>query len=225
MQNLTIRRLWQQGRDTAWIAAHIGMREADVARIVSAHVTARAADQHGEITPTHWCVLWVAPSYEAKAAADIVRAGYAAFVPMAARWRKARTRQVAKGQERRIRIESPLLPRYVFAGLDPDRQPWRPLADAEGVVDVIRTDAGQSRLAAAIVALRAACDAGQYDETIQAAQRLAERMASLMGRKVRIRAGAFAGHEGIATRARGKTDIEVDVGLPVVVALDGVSEA
>jgi transcriptional antiterminator RfaH len=172
------------------------------------------------VEPTTWAIVWTAPSMERKAHDELVRLGYSAFLPMVRIWKDIPKRLRAKLKARRQPVDRPALSRYLFVGLDPERQIWSAIVEAEGVSDLIRCEGIlQARLQADIARLRAAHDAGEYDEVKREAEALRERMEAMVGRKVRIAAGPFVGCEGTVESRHGKRAVAVTVG-PMKAHLD-----
>ena len=77
----------------------------------------------------HWYVVYTQPNCEAKAAFSIVRKGFEVYLPryLAQRRHARRIEQVAR----------PLFPRYLFVRIDPQRDRWRSVNGALGVLHLV----------------------------------------------------------------------------------------
>jgi transcriptional antiterminator RfaH len=124
-----------------------------------------------------WYAVYTRPQAEAKALENLLRQGYAAYLP---RYRTeishARCRQT---------VLRPVFPRYLFAGVDRAGRRWRPILSTAGVSDLVRAGDEPMPVAFEIIeALREQESAGVFD-------RLARRRSLRLGELVRITAGAF----------------------------------
>ena len=185
-----------------------------------------AFDDPAPIIPTTWAIVWTAPRGEAKAAEELMRYGYAAFLPMVTVWRDVPQRQRKRVGARRQAFEKPALSRYVFVGLNPQVQSWGLIADAEGVAEVIRADGPQQpRLQADIARMRKAYEKGDLDEVKRETEQMRARLEKIVGRRVRITDGPLNGMEGEAEERRGKREVEVAIGpVRAVVDIDALQE-
>jgi transcriptional antiterminator RfaH len=124
-----------------------------------------------------WYAVYTRPQAEAKALENLLRQGYAAYLP--------RYRTEIRHARRRQTVLRPVFPRYLFAGVDRAAARWRPILSTAGVTDVVRAGSEPMPVACEIVeALREQEEAGAFDC-------LARRRSLRLGELVRISAGAF----------------------------------
>lgn len=124
-----------------------------------------------------WYAVYTKPQAEAKALENLLRQGYAAYLP--------RYRTEIRHARRRQSVLRPVFPRYLFAGVDRAARPWRPIVSTAGVSDVVRAGDEPLPVAPAMIeALRAQEAAGAFEA-------LARRRPLRLGELVRIGAGAF----------------------------------
>ncbi len=124
-----------------------------------------------------WYAVYTRPQAEAKALDNLLRQGYAAYLP--------RYRTQISHARRRQSVLRPVFPRYLFAGIDRAAMRWRPILSTSGVSDVVRAGDEPMPIASEIVAaLRERESAGAFD-------RLVRRRSLRPGELVRISAGAF----------------------------------
>ena len=124
-----------------------------------------------------WYAVYTRPQAEAKALENLLRQGYAAYLP--------RYRTEISHARRRQTVLRPVFPRYLFAGVDRAALRWRPILSTVGVCDLVRTGSEPMPVAAEIVeALREQEEAGTFE-------RLARRRSLRLGELVRITTGAF----------------------------------
>ena len=124
-----------------------------------------------------WYAVYTKPQAEAKALENLLRQGYAAYLP--------RYRTEISHARRRQTVLRPFFPRYLFAGVDRAAARWRPILSTVGVCDLLRSGSEPMPVAAHIVeALREQENAGVFDC-------LAKRRSLRLGELVRISAGAF----------------------------------
>ena len=77
-----------------------------------------------------WYVVYAQPHAEARAAEQLGRQGYEAYLPQQRRWlRHARKREL---------VRRPLFPRYLFVALDLLATRWRPILSTIGVAGLVR---------------------------------------------------------------------------------------
>lgn len=79
---------------------------------------------------TSWFVVHARPGGEERAVENLLRQGYAAYLPTLLR--------VRSHARRREAVRRPLFPRYLFVGFDPAVTPWRPILSTAGVSDLVR---------------------------------------------------------------------------------------
>ena len=124
-----------------------------------------------------WYAIYTRPQAEATAQQNLLRQGYAVYLPC--------YRTEISHARRRQTVLRPLFPRYLFAGIDRAIMRWRPILSTVGVSGVVRSGDEPVPVAPEIVeALRAQESAGGFE-------RLARRRPPGLGELVRISAGAF----------------------------------
>ncbi len=124
-----------------------------------------------------WYAVHTRPQAEAKALDNLLRQGYAAYLP--------RYRTEIRHARRRQIVLRPLFPRYLFAGLDRNDARWRPILSTVGVSDLVRAGSEPAPVAPEVIAaLREQEEAGLLD-------RLARHRSLRLGELVRITTGAF----------------------------------
>jgi transcriptional antiterminator RfaH len=124
-----------------------------------------------------WYAVHTRPQAEAKALENLLRQGYAAYLP--------RYRTEICHARRRQTVLRPVFPRYLFAGVDRALLRWRPILSTVGVSDVVRAGDEPMPVAGEIIqALREQERAGVFEH-------LARRRSLRIGELVRISAGAF----------------------------------
>ena len=124
-----------------------------------------------------WYAVYTQPHAETKAAEHLLRQGYSVYLPRYRTW--------VSHARRRQPVLRPLFPRYLFAGVDRDSMPWRPILSTVGVTGVVRAGDEPSLVPPGILA------AIREREEIGAFDRLDPRHALRRGGLVRVTSGAF----------------------------------
>lgn len=102
-----------------------------------------------------WCAVYTQPSKESLAAQHLRNQGFEVYLPQYQKLRRhaGRTDIVA----------APLFPRYLFAGLDTERQRWRSVNGTRGVVGLVMFGEKPSAVPQAVIdEIRAREDATGY---------------------------------------------------------------
>jgi len=103
-----------------------------------------------------WFVAYVKPQSELTVAERLERRGYETFLPMSARW--------ARRGHRRMEIERPFFPRYLFVRFGPGGN-FLELGETVGVVSILNNFGKPGTVRNTFIAdLRAAMIAGQFTE-------------------------------------------------------------
>lgn len=76
-----------------------------------------------------WYAVYTQPNKEALAAQQLRNQGFEAYLPQYQRLRRHAGRTDI--------VSTALFPRYLFAGLDPDRQRWRSVNGTRGVIGLV----------------------------------------------------------------------------------------
>ena len=79
-----------------------------------------------------WCVAYTQPMRETLAEQHLLAQGFDAYLP-----RIPKTRRHARKEER---VKAPLFPRYIFVGVDLEKDPWRSINGTRGVSHLILWD-------------------------------------------------------------------------------------
>jgi transcriptional antiterminator RfaH len=128
---------------------------------------------------TAWYAVHTQPMGERRAAANLARQGYAAYLPLY-RCRRSHARKVDL-------VQKPLFPRYLFVALDLFRDRWRPILSTFGVSSVVRIGDAPVPVPEGVVdAIRAHEAAQTFDHALEPARRFAP------GTAVRVTGGPFA---------------------------------
>jgi transcriptional antiterminator RfaH len=126
---------------------------------------------------TRWYAVYTKPHAELQALEHLLRQGYSAYLPRYRTW--------VCHAKRRQAVLRPLFPRYLFAGLDRESMPWRPILSTFGIVDVVRAGDEPSAVPNEIVtAIREREEAGLFD-------RRDPRKSLRLGELVRVTTGAL----------------------------------
>src|ERR1700731_1719848 len=103
-----------------------------------------------------WYAVYTQPHAEPKALEDLMRQGYSAYLP------RYRTK-VTHAHRAQIGLR-PLLPRYLFGGIDGARVPWPPILSTVGVTDLVRAGDEPALVPTEIVtAIRERENTGAFD--------------------------------------------------------------
>jgi len=103
-----------------------------------------------------WFVTYVKPQNELKVVERLGRRGYETFLPMSARW--------AQRGHKRVEIERPLFPRYLFVRFGPGGN-FLEIGETVGVVSILNNFGKPGTVRNTFIAdLRAAMIAGQFNE-------------------------------------------------------------
>lgn len=134
-----------------------------------------------------WFVAHTQPRSEEIARLHLERQGFDVFLP--------RCRREVRHARRVAEVCSPLFPRYLFVGLDPERQRWRSVNGTHGVVYLISDKDRPLPVAEEVVAgLMARCDQDGFVPVVERQRQFAE------GEQLRILAGPLADHVGVFQR-------------------------
>ena len=146
-----------------------------------------------------WFAVWTRSQYEPRVEEALRRKNLDVFLP--------RVRQPSRRRDRRLVLERPLFPGYIFPRFVPSREAYLKVASTEGVVRILgdRWDALHpipDEQVEAVRRLVAASDKVQPVPWIR------------VGDRVRIRAGALVGLEGFVQEWRaGRSRFVVSVDL------------
>lgn len=131
---------------------------------------------------TTWFVIWVADRTQAKVAAALQAADFDVYFPVSVHWSR---RGIGKREKPRVKIERPLLDRYMIVGLD-DPDGWPVVSRMENVDRVLgKLD---PRGVDAMFEMKAQQALGTWDYTLEPAWEIGER--------VRVKEGPYADWTG-----------------------------
>jgi len=140
-----------------------------------------------------WYVLHLKPRTEKKVAEVCLAHGLEHYLPL---------REETKiYQRRKVTVHKPLFSGYLFVAFGPDERIW--LQRTNHIIRVLVPDDE-----AALVR-----DLDQIRLALEADPKLEADVAFREGRRVRIRAGAFAGIEGVLATRRGQAQVRLNVEL------------
>jgi transcriptional antiterminator RfaH len=156
-----------------------------------------------------WYVVQTQVNAETKAARNLLRQGFAIYLPQYLK-RRSHARKIEK-------VAAPLFPRYMFVQIDMAAQRWRSIQSTFGVSHLVLQGSDPARVNSDVVnALRA-----REDES--GCVRLDQRPRFALGEKVRVVAGVFADNlglfDGMADRDRVAILLDL-LGRKVRVSLD-----
>lgn len=136
-----------------------------------------------DITPTRWYVVQTQVNGEAKAAQNLLRQGYAIYLPRYLK-RRRHARKVDFAAK-------PLFPRYMFVAVDMATQRWRSIQSTFGVSHLVANGDVPAAVPDGVVsALKAREDAKGF-------VKMDARPNFAPGDKVRVLAGAFMDNAGL----------------------------
>lgn len=166
---------------------------------------------------TRWYLIYTKPLGEATARAHLARQGFEVYFP--------RVLQRIRRAGRWIEQVSPLFPRYLFVGLDEQRQALAPVRSTVGVAGVVKFGAQFTTVPESVLQelrSRADPDSGMH--------RLQQPAQLVQGAAVRIDSGPFSGLEAAFEREVGTDRVMVLLNVlgqsvPVRMPLDAVRHA
>lgn len=146
-----------------------------------------------------WYVIETRSRSEMTVAKRLEDAGYATFVPT----HIVKTRQ----NRRRVTLNLPLFPRYLFVGMHPMRRVFSTVRATKGVVDFLQCDGRPYQVdREEIRRMRAAMARGEHDEV----RTRAIKLANLLGKKIELSHGPFAGFLAVVLKAsKGMAYLEI----------------
>ncbi len=144
-----------------------------------------------EIQPPQktWYLVYTKPRQEVLAQENLVRQGYAVYLPQVRLMRKRQGRQVA--------IIEPLFPRYLFIYLDTQKDNWGPIRSTFGVASLVRFGSEPAKVPDEFVAHLKA------QEGLEGLHEWAESKITV-GDRMRVTEGPLKGYEGILLAQSGQ---------------------
>lgn len=164
-----------------------------------------------------WYLIYTKTSGEATARAHLSRQGFEVYFP--------RVLQKIRRAGRWIEQVSPLFPRYLFVGLDGERQALAPVRSTVGVAGVVKFGAQYTTVSESVLSeLRSRADPESGLHRLQQPAHL------VPGSAVRIEEGPFSGLEAAFEREVGSDRVLVLLNVlgqsvPVRMPLDAVRRA
>ncbi len=141
----------------------------------------------------NWCVLHLKPRTEKRVATVCARHGIRYDLPMRV--------EIKIYQRRKIRVEKPLFPGYVFACLDEETRIQ--VKRTNHIVKVLRP-ADEQQLEHELAQIRQALT---VDPGLRAVSGVHP------GQRVRIKGGVFLGVEGVVVEIRGKEQVRLQIDM------------
>lgn len=129
-----------------------------------------------DVVTKRWYVLQSRPRQERRALENLSNQGFECILPLYQRERLRRGK--------RVQVDEPLFPRYLFVHLDQITSNWYVLRNTYGVTNIVRFGYTPAAISDAVVARFAQCDP-------------ADRHLFKSGDTVNIASGPFAGLEGV----------------------------
>lgn len=144
-----------------------------------------------------WYAVYANIRGEYRAQAGLRERGFDAYCPSLTRW--------IRHSRKKIEVIRPVLPRYVFVGMDRDCQSFHTIRQTDGVESLVGVCGAPVAIPYAwISGLRTAETLGEFDETKPKNQLVIE-----PGKPVRVIVGPFTGFVGRIIEARGPKRVTV----------------
>jgi transcription antitermination factor NusG len=158
------------------------------------------------VSPT-WYVVLTNPKCEERARAGLDALGYATFLPTETVWARVPKHRQKPDQPKKVKVERPLFPGYLFFGLDKGVHPFEPVRLTDGVYSIIMNAGEYVAMPEGVVdRMMEAAERGENDKTMK----LAEKLAELIGKEVSVPEGYLTGFVGTIKKATEKgADCEV----------------
>lgn len=138
--------------------------------------------------------MYCKPRQETVARENLARQGYETYLPV--------MREVRRRQGKRVTLNAPMFPRYLFIHLNSQTDNWAPIRSTLGVVSIVRFGRAAARVPDVLItALKSREDANGIQVLPVEEYR--------PGTRVRITQGSFAGYEGIFQAATGRDRVAV----------------
>ncbi len=138
--------------------------------------------------------MYCKPRQETVARENLTRQGYETYLPV--------MREVRRRQGRRVTLNAPMFPRYLFIHLNSQTDNWAPIRSTLGVVSIVRFGRAAARVPDVLItAMKSREDANGIQVLPIEEYR--------PGTRVRITQGSFAGYEGIFQAATGRDRVAV----------------
>lgn len=145
-----------------------------------------------------WYLVYCKPRQETVARENLARQGFETYLPF--------MRDVRRRQGRRVKLVSPMFPRYLFIHLNRDTDNWAPVRSTLGVVSIVKFGHNPAHVPDDLIVLLRSHEDPQGVQILPAE-------GYKPGSRVRITQGGFAGYEGIfqATTSRDRVTVLLDV--------------
>jgi transcription antitermination factor NusG len=147
------------------------------------------------------------PKCEERARAGLDALGYATFLPKETVWARVPKHRQKPGHPKKVKVERPLFPGYLFFGLDKGVHPFEPVRLTDGVYSILMNAGEYLALPAGLIdGMIEKQERGEHDKTIK----LAEKLAELIGANITVPEGHLAGFVATIKKATEKgVDCEV----------------
>jgi transcriptional antiterminator RfaH len=145
----------------------------------------------------HWYAVYCNVRCEYRAQAGLREAGFDAYCPSETKW--------AHHARRKVAVQRPYLARYLFVGVDHERQGFHQIRGTDGVERIVGVTGTPVRIPYGwIKDLREAETLGEFDYTVDRNRLVVE-----PGRQVRVIGGPFTGFMAKIIEARGDKRVRV----------------
>lgn len=152
------------------------------------------------VSPT-WYVVLTNPKCEERARAGLDALGYVTFLPKETVWARVPKHRQKPGQPKKVKVERPLFPGYLFFGLDKGVHPFEPVRLTDGVYSILMNGGEYVALPEGTIGrMLEAQERGEHDKTIK----LAEKLAELIGKDITVPEGHLAGFVATIRKATEK---------------------
>lgn len=138
--------------------------------------------------------MYCKPRQETVARENLTRQGYEVYLPV--------MREVRRRQGRRVTLNAPMFPRYLFIHLNSQTDNWSPIRSTLGVVSIVRFGRAAARVPDALIAAMKSREDANGIQVLPVEE-------YMPGTRVRITQGSFAGYEGIFQAATGRDRVAV----------------
>jgi transcription antitermination factor NusG len=185
---------------------------------------------------TRWFAVYTAPRGEKRAMKGFKRQKLISYMPIAATWRE-QSRVQKHQRERKVRIERPVWPGYVFValpvklqvtdGVEIVRAPFEMLRKTDGVSDIVGDGMQPLQIRGAFIdKLRAREDRGEFDDTVKKGRIISPKWVTV-GAAVTIEDGPFACFSGLVDEILPREMVKVCVFIfgrttPLLIEIDRI---
>ena len=145
-----------------------------------------------------WFVAHTLPQQEMIAHAHLQRQGFAVYLP--------RYKKIKKHARKVAEVLTPLFPRYLFVGIDLEKNAWRSVNGTRGISYLLTNNGAPTEVAASVVS---ALKAQETDGIVP----VATLAAFVCGEKVRVTEGIFAGQIAVFEKMTDRDRVQLLLNL------------